>query len=114
MNKRPRRKNEKHLDFVRSLSCCVCGDNTATEAAHIRMAAPEVGKRHVGKGEKPDDLWTVPLCGECHRDQHERGEEEFWMAQTPTDPIVTALALWAHTGEYEVAEEIVRTAWWGE
>lgn len=110
MMKRPRQHSEKHLKFIRSLPCIVCGDDTTTEAAHIRLACEEIGKRYVGKGEKPDDIWTLPLCGECHRAQHHIGELTFWFQNDIEDPIKLALALWAHTGQHEVGEQIVRTA----
>lgn len=107
MIRRPRQKNEQHLDFIRSLPCVGCRDNTSTEAAHIRFARPALGKRYVGKSEKPDDIWTIPLCGSCHRLQHLVGESAYWTMKD-RDPIPVALALWAHTGQHEVGEEIVR------
>ena len=110
MNSRqPRQHNEKHLDFVRSLPCCICLDNTSTEAAHVRLASLRAGKRQVGKGERPDDKWTVPLCGAHHRMQHEIGEAPFWKSVS-RDPIFCALALWAATGNHELGEQIVREA----
>lgn len=109
MIKRPRRHSESHLEFVRQLPCVVCGDPTSTEAAHIRFACDEVGKRFVGIGEKPDDLWTIPLCGAHHRMQHESNERKFWQ-MFDRDPIVIALALWAHTGQHDVGTKIAREA----
>ena len=73
------------------------------------MAAPEWGKRHTGKGERPSDMWCLPLCGVCHREQHYYGEQEFWDIHR-RDPIKIALALFAATGQHEVGEEIVRAA----
>lgn len=105
--KRPRQHNGNHLDFIRSLPCCVCRDPTSTEAAHIRFSAEFVGKRQTGKGEKPSDMWTVPLCGRCHRVQHDIGEEKFWSFNKQR-ALLIALALWAHTGQHEVGEQIVR------
>jgi hypothetical protein len=102
--RQPRQHSEKHLDFIRGLPCLVCQDNTSTEAAHIRGASRRSGKRHVGKGEKPDDKWTVPLCGVHHREQHHVGESAFWLGQ---DPFFVALALWAATGNNELGETIV-------
>lgn len=29
-------------------------------------------------GNKPDDKWTLPLCNECHNEQHREGELTFW------------------------------------
>jgi len=107
MMRRPRKKNEKHLDFIRSLPCLMCQNDVSVEAAHVRFGRRDVGKRAVGKGEKPDDMWVVPLCGECHRDQHKVGEQVFWFVAN-RDPIQVALALFAHTGDHEVGEQIVR------
>jgi hypothetical protein len=88
----------------------ICGENTTIEAAHIRFPRLEVGKRPVGTGEKPDDIWTVPLCGMHHREQHQRGELQFWEAHN-RDPLLVSLALWAHTGNHEVGEQIARWGW---
>lgn len=109
MIKQPRQKSDKHLDFIRSLPCLVCKDNTSTEAAHIRMSCARVGKRPVGTGEKPDDAWTIPLCGKCHRIQHSMHEVRFWNAYD-LDPILTALALYRVTGNHELGCQIIGNA----
>lgn len=76
--RQPREKNAKHLDFIRSLPCCICG-GIDTEAAHIRTASLEHGKDHTGMAEKPSDKWAVPLCNKHHREQHHVGDElKFW------------------------------------
>lgn len=107
--RQPRQHSEKHLAFIRQLPCMVCGNNTSTEAAHIRFAMPSAGKRGVGMGEKPDDKWTVPLCGKHHKEQHHIGETTFWRNEI-RDPIFVALALWAATGNHELGEQIVRAS----
>lgn len=92
MIRRPRHHDEKYLAWIRELPCLCCGDNTATEAAHVRMPDIRADKRQVGLGEKPDDIWTLPLCSVCHRRQHEIGERRFWDFGV-TDPIFICLAL---------------------
>ena len=89
----PRERDEKHLNYIRSLPCCVCADNTSTEAAHIRTAALGYGKAHTGMAEKPSDKWTLPLCGRCHREQHAFGDELAWFASKGIDPFMTAIML---------------------
>ena len=91
--KEPRVRDEAHLDYIRSLACCICGDDTATEAAHIRTSSPTHGKRHTGLSEKPSDCWTVPLCGKCHREQHAFGNELQWWASKGIDPFILAMNL---------------------
>lgn len=105
----PRERNEKHLAFVRQLPCLCCGNDIETEAAHIRMADRSVCKRQTGKGEKPDDAFSVPLCGRCHRDQHSMNEREFWR-RVGIDPIRVALALHYWSGDADACALILVTA----
>lgn len=104
--KQPRIKDEHHLDFIRSLPCVCCGNDISTEAAHLRAANLEYGKRYTGKGEKPSDKWTLPLCGECHRKQHTGNEEAFWKAQE-INPWVLAMSLYVNSGDREAASYII-------
>ena len=105
--KRPRVKNDRHLDFIRSLPCVCCGNNIETEAAHIRISCIQVGKPYTGKQEKPSDCWTIPLCGRHHREQHDMGEHSFWTLQR-IDPIRIAAFLYASSGDFEAGENIIR------
>lgn len=104
-----RQKSDKHLDFIRSLPCVICGNNTATEAAHIRFADRRAAKRQTGMGEKPDDIWALPLCGEHHREQHSMGEREFWKVHE-RDPIFIALALHCAAGDYAKAQQVIESS----
>lgn len=90
--RQPRVRNEKHLQYIRSLPCCVCGDNTSTEAAHIRTGSINHGKPSTGMAEKPNDAWCVPLCGSHHREQHSMNEMAFW-AKYGKDPFILAMTL---------------------
>lgn len=105
--RQPRQHNAKHLDFIRGLPCVICGDDTSTEAAHVRMMDPSVAKPMTGLGIKSDDKFTVPLCGECHREQHDMNEAAFWQAKE-IDPVKKALALYAVSGDHEAGEQIAR------
>lgn len=102
----PRVHCEDHLKFIRQLPCVRCGDNTSTEAAHVRMPDPRSAKESCGKGEKPHDKWTLPLCGRCHRLQHDIGEKRFWDFGTQ-DPHFICMALWGETGKYEQGVKII-------
>lgn len=107
--RRPRVEDRKHLEFIRSLRCCICGTHKQVEAAHVRIASLAHGKRECGKAEKPDDKWTTPLCASHHREQHDIGEHDFWK-RYGLDPFLISLSLWGATGRGEEAEEIVRQA----
>lgn len=100
-------KRPDHLAFLRTIMCCACGDNTSTEAAHIRMADGRIAKPLTGMQIKPDDKFTLPLCSKCHREQHTGSEAEFWKARN-TDPVLLSLAIFSESGNAQEAERIIR------
>jgi hypothetical protein len=85
--RQPRVEDPGFLAFVRTFPCINCGKAPPSQAAHIRMACPDRGKRHTGMQEKPDDRWVIPLCQECHLDGpralHKIGEEKFFVGWDP-------------------------------
>lgn len=88
-----RQHDPKHLDYIRSLPCAVCEDNTNTEAAHLRVGSIDHGKRETGGGERPSDIWCLPLCNRHHREQHDTGSElKFW-AKYNINPFLLAISL---------------------
>ena len=105
--KHPRVYDEAHLDFIRSLPCVSCGDDTATEAAHLRAGSLLYGKKPAGMQEKPSDRWTLPLCSRCHRRQHQGNELEFW-TNAGINPFVLSMTLHGVTGDHEAAMEVLR------
>jgi len=107
--RQPRVKNDRHLKFVRGLPCLICATNMGVDAAHIRYSDHRVDKRSVGIGEKPDDIWTVPLCREHHTQQHSMNEREFWRV-FGIDPVFYALAIYARSGEQDRGERIIAAA----
>lgn len=103
--RRPRDRDEKHLAFIRTLRCCICGA-PGPDPAHIRSASSVHGKRETGGAEKPSDKWVVPLCRVHHDQQHSINEIKFW-ATYGVDPFGLALSLYAHSGDDELAESIL-------
>lgn len=87
----PRQRDEKHLRYVASLPCCICG-RTDVQAAHIRTASLEHGKRGLGMQEKASDIWVTPLCIGHHREQHGMNEMAFWK-KYKIDPFILAITL---------------------
>lgn len=75
---RPPEQSYSYLNYIRGQPCCICGNDVAVEAAHVRSGWAEDGKPATGMGEKSSDRWTLPLCGEHHRLQHSMNEREFW------------------------------------
>ena len=105
--RRPREKSDGHLGFVRQLACIICGDDTTTEAAHIRYSDSRVAKINSGLAQKPHDRFTLPLCGKHHKEQHQHKEREWWEAKG-IDPIFYALALYGCSGDHQTGSEIIR------
>lgn len=87
----PRQKDARHLDFIRSQPCAICG-GIDTEAAHIRTESLAHGKRETGGGERPSDKWAVPLCNRHHTEQHSMNEMAFWK-KYGIDPFMLAIRL---------------------
>jgi len=96
---------KNHLAWIRTLPCLITGTQPV-EAAHIRFADAQYGKRETGMGEKPDDCWTVPLCPEKHREQHSMNEREFW-DKHGINVCIVALALWINTGNDAIAINVL-------
>ena len=89
-DKQPRQHDSAYLDYIRSCPCCLCGDNTSVEAAHLRVGSINDDKSPTGMGEKSFDRWALPLCGRHHREQHSMNEREFW-ASYGINPFALAL-----------------------
>lgn len=104
----PRKHDEKHLAFIRQLPCLVCGNNIETQAAHIRFSDIRAAKVNPGVGQKPHDFWCVPLCGRCHSEQHEMGNEAAFWDQAMIDPLFVSMALYLNSGDHEAGETIIR------
>lgn len=105
--RQPRLYDLGFLAFLRRKRCCVCGRDAPSEASHIRMGKPEIGKRSTGMAAKPNDRFAVPLCGPdfqtswigCHQQQHTMNEEEFWKCWADNaDPFAIAATLYAEYG----------------
>jgi hypothetical protein len=98
--------SKKHLDFIRGLPCLICGDNISTQAAHIRYSDAAAEKSNPGFGNKSDDRYAVPLCGECHALQHSGNERLFWRDRG-INPLGVADRLYRCSGNQEAAERII-------
>ena len=99
-------KLTKHLDFIRSLPCVICGDNTATEACHIRYSDAAHNKVNPGIGRKPSDEHTIPLCSKHHREQHRTSEIGFWRSYN-LDPVSISNSLFSCSGDHEKGCKII-------
>ena len=65
------KRSPAHRAWVRGHACSACGSTAGIECAHVRDGTDG------GTGMKPSDRWTISLCAECHRKQHQLGEGTF-------------------------------------
>ena len=103
----PRRvRDKKHLRYVASQPCLVCGRSPA-QAHHVRFAQP----RAIGR--KVSDEWVVPLCATHHRSLHTVGDEKKWWKERGIDPTLHAKSLWRDSrGEGTLATSRARELIW--
>lgn len=98
----PRERDQKHIDYVNKLPCCVCGSTRGVEAAHLKLRKPEIGKEAPGMQMKEDDRFVTPLCNYHHQSgilaQHRVGEQRFWFEIHGINPFEIAARLWIESG----------------
>lgn len=80
--KRQRWESKKWLKWVKSQQCCGCG-SSADDPHHI------IGHSQGGMGTKAHDLFTIPLCRDCHNSLH--ADMHAWEAEYGNQ-----VALWFH------------------
>lgn len=90
--RRPREPDEAYLAWIRQQPCCLCGDDTTVEAAHLRVGSINDDKRDTGGSETSSDKWALPLCGKHHRMQHAAGDELVFWASFGINPFLLAMS----------------------
>ena len=102
----------KHLQFIDSLGCCICGMQ-ATHHHLLRVDYEDLPimdcelflipkRRERGMGIKNDDRFCIPLCHYHHMSLHNHGDEmDYLEIFGIKEPTKLALYLWEHTGDYE-------------
>jgi hypothetical protein len=109
MQRRPRRLDAQHLQFVRERPCIICGTSPC-DAAHIKMADGRIGKPMSSNlGMKADDRFTLPLCRKHHERQHQVAEREFWEWYR-IDAVLIALALFSITDDEQEGDRLITNA----
>src|SRR4051794_23619309 len=85
-----RRRDKKHLEYVATKPCLVCG-RAPSDAHHLRYAEPRA------LGRKVSDEFAVPLCRIHHRELHDRGDKKSWWQGFSIDPSLIAEQFWSET-----------------
>jgi len=104
---KPARKgmSHDHLAFLRRLECPVYPGERPIEAHHLLRAD---GTR--GMGRKAADRYAIPLSQRAHRELHDAGDEEAWLAAKGIDGRALAAALWRISGDLEAGIRVVMRA----
>jgi hypothetical protein len=84
---------EQHLAYVRTLPCCLCGDDVSVEAHHPRVGSVNDGVHAPGMAQKASDRWALPLCGRHHRECHSYGDERAFWASYGINPFALAMTI---------------------
>lgn len=95
-----------YLALIRQLPCLSCGQDPAGVAAHVRMSSSAHGKSNPGMRVKPDDKWTLPLCNDCHTEQHREGELSFWY-RVGLNPVLVCVKLQQVTPELNAMRAVI-------
>lgn len=72
-----RMESPAYLAYIREMECLACGAPAPCHAHHLSRG---------GTGTKGPDVFTVPLCGRCHRRLHDVPEWRFWHEIVGTNP----------------------------
>lgn len=99
----------RYRDRIKTLPCCICGDPTSTEAAHLRYSEYCAGKVNPGMQKKPGDQWLINLCSAHHRLQHLMKERAFWH-QFKINPVIYCTLLYQCYADINQLPEIAARA----
>ena len=115
-------KNQKHLKFIDTLPCCVCGRRFGITHHHLLRVAPSylpIAEGEVdflipkvkskGLGTKSDDRFTLPVCPRCHAVAHAAGNDKaFFVKNGIGCPEEFCLFLWENSGSEEKAGDLIK------
>ena len=79
-----------YLTWLRTKKCVHCGQSPPSQAAHVRRIA-----EGAGTGIKPTHC-AVPLCAECHLEQHQQGESAIGGKDKTDQRLARFRSEWGH------------------
>lgn len=101
----------KHLQFIDTLGCCICG-RPSTHHHLLRVDRKYIPvdcedflipkRRERGMGKKSDDRFCIPLCHYHHTELHHNGNERKYLESFGIkNSEELALYLWEYSGDYQ-------------
>lgn len=113
--------SKKHLKFIDSLPCVICGRYESTHHHLLRVGnkylKPKQGEEEFlipkikskGMGTKSDDMFCLPICTKHHAEAHRYGNDKAYFEQHGIEePEKFALALFKYSGQYEKAIDLMK------
>ena len=113
---------QKHLQFIDSLPCIVCGKTNESTHHHLLRVGreyltptketeglmfPKVKSK--GMGTKSDDRFCLPICCKHHQEAHLYGNDKAYFQRHGIErPEELALAFFKYSGQYEKAMDLVK------
>lgn len=113
--------SKKHLKFIDSLPCIICGRFESTHHHLLRVGnkyltakegeeeflIPKIKSK--GMGTKSDDKFCLPICPKHHAEAHRYGNDKAYFEQNEIEePEKLALALYKYSGQYEKAIDLMK------
>lgn len=88
--------------FIKTRTCAACGAQPPCDAAHVRVLRSGKTGMLLPRSHKGRAAWgCIPLCKECHLDQHDMGEAAFAADRELNYGQIVATLLVAHFVENE-------------
>lgn len=113
---------QKHLKFIDTLPCIVCGTGGNITHHHLLrvekkyltptpetegLMFPKIKSK--GMGTKSDDRFCLPICPRCHAEAHRYGnDKEYFKQHGIEEPEKIALTLWKLSGCYDKAMDVIK------
>lgn len=112
---------QKHLKFIDSLPCVICGRYESTHHHLLRvdreyltatketegLMFPKVKSK--GMGTKSDDRFCLPVCPKHHAEAHAFGNDKaYFQKHGIVKPEEFALALWRRSGQNERVMDLMK------
>ena len=112
---------QKHLKFIDSLPCVICGRTESTHHHLLRvdreyltatketegLMFPKVKSK--GMGTKSDDRFCLPVCPKHHAEAHAFGNDKvYFQKHGIVKPEEFALALWRRSGQNERVMDLMK------
>ncbi len=94
--------SRRHLEFLRGLDCPIYPGERPIQVHHLLRA----DKRR-GLGRRAADKYAIPLSARAHRELHQTGDEEAWLASKGIDGRALAATLWRCSGDLSAGLRVV-------